>query len=189
MMAETHDREPNEIRVNRAPFLTLWASVVARRLGYDENEALTLGRAVAGLAAQSKGRRLGIYQPRPEAEREKTRKKRETIGEERVEVMGRLVPCVRTGIGLRALSNTSPTDPESIRRYLRGRFKEDLAAVESRLMALAMTYAPQALDQEAMNVYMSLRPNVPKGRKGWGKAGLLDMNAIDRLIAERLNEG
>ncbi len=54
------------ISINRAPFLTLWAAVVAQRLGFDEDEALTLGKAVAGLTAQAKGRRLGIYKPHVE---------------------------------------------------------------------------------------------------------------------------
>jgi len=39
------------IKINRAPVLTLWAAVVAKRLGFKWNEALTLGRAVAGLNA------------------------------------------------------------------------------------------------------------------------------------------
>ena len=43
------------ITINRAPVLTLWAAVVAERLGFDRDEALTLGRAVAGLNAYSKG--------------------------------------------------------------------------------------------------------------------------------------
>lgn len=47
------------IMVNRAPVLTLWAAVVAERLGFERDEALTLGKAVAGLTAQSKGQRLG----------------------------------------------------------------------------------------------------------------------------------
>lgn len=42
------------IRINRAPVLTLWAAVVAERLGYEEETALTLGKAVAVLNAQSK---------------------------------------------------------------------------------------------------------------------------------------
>ena len=50
------------ILINRAPVLTLWATIVAERLGFDEDEALSLGKAVAGLNAQSKGQRLGIYQ-------------------------------------------------------------------------------------------------------------------------------
>ena len=51
----------DSVLVNRAAVLTLWAAIVAERLGYDRETALTLGRAVAGLNAQSKGRRLGIY--------------------------------------------------------------------------------------------------------------------------------
>jgi len=178
-----------EIRVNRAPFLTLWASVVARRLGYGEDEALTLGRTVAGLMAQSKGRRLGIYTPSPEGKRQALREKREEIGTETVEMMGRSVPCVRTADGLRALSAASPTDPESVRRYLRERFKDALAPVEEKLVELAETFEPAELDREAMNVYLRLRPNVPKGREGWGKAGLLDTDAIDALIVSRRRSG
>jgi hypothetical protein len=45
----------NKIQINRAPVLTLWASVVAQRLGFDERKALSLGKAVSGLTAQSKG--------------------------------------------------------------------------------------------------------------------------------------
>lgn len=47
------------IRINRAPVRTLWAAVVDEQPGFDRNEALSLGRAVAGLNAQSKGRRRG----------------------------------------------------------------------------------------------------------------------------------
>jgi len=41
----------HSIEINRAPVLTLWATVVAEQLGFDHDEALTLGRAVAGLNA------------------------------------------------------------------------------------------------------------------------------------------
>jgi hypothetical protein len=58
------------ISINRAPVLTLWAAVVARRLGLDEDEALSLGKAVAGLNAQAKGRRLGIFKPHGEKAKE-----------------------------------------------------------------------------------------------------------------------
>ena len=37
------------VSINRAPVLTLWAAVVAERLGFDEDEALSLGKALAGL--------------------------------------------------------------------------------------------------------------------------------------------
>ncbi len=48
------------IRVNRAPVLTLGATVVAERLGYPLDTPLTLGRAVCGSSARAKARRLGI---------------------------------------------------------------------------------------------------------------------------------
>ena len=51
------------IHINRAPVMTLWAAVVAERLGYARDEALTLGRAVAGMNAQAKALRLGIREP------------------------------------------------------------------------------------------------------------------------------
>jgi hypothetical protein len=48
------------ITIYRAPVLTLWA-VVSERLGFDPAEALSLGKALAGLNAQTKGRSLGIF--------------------------------------------------------------------------------------------------------------------------------
>jgi hypothetical protein len=44
------------IRVNRAPVLTLWATVVAERLGYPPETALTLGRFVEGSSECAKDR-------------------------------------------------------------------------------------------------------------------------------------
>jgi len=51
--------------VNRAPVLTLWTAVVAEALGFEHDEAQTLGRAVAELNAHSKGVSLGLFQPTP----------------------------------------------------------------------------------------------------------------------------
>ena len=54
----------------RVPVLTLWAAVVAERLGFDHTTALTLGQAVAGLSAYAKGVSLGIIEPKPDLVRE-----------------------------------------------------------------------------------------------------------------------
>lgn len=69
----------NCISMNRAPALTLWATVVARRLGFRKQEAPTLGKAVAGLNAQAKGQRLGIFSPKQEKPKEVREKKRRAI--------------------------------------------------------------------------------------------------------------
>jgi hypothetical protein len=41
------------VMVIRAPLLTFWAAVVAEVLGYEHDEPLTLGGAVAGMNAYS----------------------------------------------------------------------------------------------------------------------------------------
>src|SRR3954447_347955 len=113
------------IRVNRAPVLTLWAAVVAERLGFERDEALTLGRALAGLTAHAKGVRLGILAPAAPAEAEEGRRGPggggggggEGLG---VRLRGRAIPVVRTPGGLRALAKDEPVRPESVERYLAG---------------------------------------------------------------------
>ena len=47
------------LEINRAPVLTMWAAVIAERLGHPADTALTLGRAVAGSAARVKARNIG----------------------------------------------------------------------------------------------------------------------------------
>ncbi len=173
------------ININRAPFLTLWATVVAQRAGYAEDEALTLGRAISGLTAQSKGRRLGLYEPSSDAQRAAVQADRAELGGESVPFMGRSVPCVRTSEGLRALARATPVDPGSVRKYLLGKFGDHLSTVEAKLRQLAATFDPQEIEEQAMDVYMRLRPQVPPGTAGWGKAGALDLTEIDRLTASR----
>jgi hypothetical protein len=56
----------NVISIDRAPVLTLNAAVVAQRLGFNEDEALSLGKAVAGLNAhRSHVRPQASVQPLP----------------------------------------------------------------------------------------------------------------------------
>jgi hypothetical protein len=110
------------IRVNRAPVMTLWAAVVAEHLGFDEDEALTIGKTVAGLNAYAKGVRLGIYTPDRETLK-KERKKPPTEEVLHVDILHRAVPVVRTKEGLRALSHDKPVFPDSVRKYLASKLK------------------------------------------------------------------
>jgi hypothetical protein len=106
-----------KIKINRAPVLTLWAAVVAERLGYDKNEALTLGKAVAGLNAQSKGRRLGIYEEKKDEPKET--KKESHIKLDFVELLGRGISVIKTSKGLRAAIKGEEITPQSVEKYLR----------------------------------------------------------------------
>src|SRR5574339_1054896 len=107
-----------KIKINRAPVLTLWATVVAERLGYVEETALTLGKAVAGLNAQSKGRRLGIYEEKSEEEKEREKKTEKPVRMEFIELLGRGIPVIKTSKGLRAAIKGEEIDPKSVEKYL-----------------------------------------------------------------------
>jgi hypothetical protein len=49
-----------KIKINRAPVLTLWAAVVAERLGYDEETALTLGTKIKKIRGKKKRSGLNL---------------------------------------------------------------------------------------------------------------------------------
>jgi hypothetical protein len=166
------------VSVNRAPVLTLWAAVVAERLGYEPDTALTFGKAVAGLNAQSKGRMLGIFGPPKGAERGGPPKKA-GLGEEFwVEVCGRGVPAKNTEQGVRAVVKDKPVEPDSVWRYLEGKFGEDLQDVRDAMAELADSYEPDELADAAYKLYEKFRPKIASGRRGWGQKGDLDLDAI-----------
>src|SRR5690349_1791701 len=170
-----------KIKINRAPVLTLWAAVVAERLGYDEETALTLGRAVAGLNAQSKGRRLGIYEEKSEEEKEKEAKKQKPVKTELIEILGRNVPAIKTPKGLRAAIKGEAIYAESVETYLKQKFKDDLDETRAAMEKLAKAYTPKQLESKAYDLYEKFRPEIPEGTKGWGAKGELDLDYIRSL--------
>ena len=172
---------PQTITVNRAPVMTLWAAVVAERLGYDEETALTLGKAVAGLNAQSKGKKLGIYEEKTEEEKKEEKKKEKAVKVEFIEVLGRGVPVVKTPRGLRAAIKGEPIHAGSVQSYLEQKFKDDLEETRKAMEKLAKAYTPKQLESKAYDLYEKFRPEIPEGKKGWGAKGELDLDYIRSL--------
>ena len=170
------------LSINRAPVLTLWAAVVAQRLGFDEDESLTLGKALAGLNAQTKGRSLGIFKPheeKPTKAREKDRGEKLWI-----EICGRPVPSKNTDDGIRAVKGAQVIEPDGVRRYLEGKFGDELGAVRSAMQRLAKSLNPKELADRAFGLYERFRPSIPEGVKGWGAKGDLDLGVIEGLAKE-----
>src|ERR1700686_2583338 len=131
------------IQINRAPVLTLWAATVGERLGFDQDEALSLGKAVAGLNAQSKGQRLGIFKPVPqEVKKARARKGGEEFF---IEICGRQVPAINTPDGVRAVIKNQPIEPKSVERYLESKFGESLDNARSAMRDLAKPFRPGQL--------------------------------------------
>lgn len=177
---------PEAITINRAPVLTLWATVVAERMGYDPEAALTLGKQLAGLNAQSKGQRLGIYEPPSEEERVERARQRPPGETFTVELLGRAVPAVNTSQGLRAVDKDKPVDPQSVRRYLEKKFGDALPAARQAMQQLAASFAPEELARKAYALYEDFRPEIPEGKKGWGAAGVLNLDKLRRLARQAI---
>ena len=168
--------------MNRAPVLTLWAAVVAEVLGCEHDEALTLGRAVAGLNAYSKGVSLGLFQPTRRAIKEQRRKmrKEETVT---IDLLHRAVPAKHADEGLRALSGESPIHPESVQKYLESKFGDALEDVSNAMLELAKSLPPSQLAARAYPLYEKFRPDIPPGKKGWGASGKLNLDLIRKMAS------
>ena len=163
--------------------LTLWAAIVAERLGFDREEALSLGKAVAGLTAQSKGRRLGIFAPTPEALKKARKEKR--AKELWIELLGRHVPAINTPDGIRAMNKAKSVDPAGVEKYLYGKFGEELPAAREAMRSLAKAFKADQLAQEAFRFYEEFRPGIPEGVAGWGAKGELDLDRVRALASKK----
>jgi hypothetical protein len=183
MMSASADHRT--IRVNRAPVLTLWATVVAERLGFERETALTLGRVVAGKSAQVKGRALGLYEPLHEPPSKAAEQRREGLEPDdmlHVHLLGRTIPAVRTPEGIRAVAkDLRPTSALSVKRYLESKFGDHLDEVWRAMERLATSLSPEELNQRGFGLYEAFRPAIPPGARGWGAAGELDLNRIADL--------
>lgn len=170
----------DQITVNRAPVMTLWAAVVAEKLGFDRDEALTLGKAVSGLNAQSKGQRLGLYdKPTPESRAEARRHSPEE--QYSVGLMGRTIPVLNTKYGVRAVNEGRPEDPAAVQRYLENKFGEALPEVRAAMEELAASFGRDELKRRAYDLYEEFRPEIPQGKRGWGAEGPLDLRKIREM--------
>lgn len=168
------------IIINRAPVLTLWASVVARRLGFGRDEALTLGGAVRGLNAHRKGATPHLVPPSPKAIKQR-RRELKSGKRIKVDLMQRAVPVVRTRKGLRALSKDRPIAPATVEHYLEIKFGDALKLVRNAMKRLARSMSAPEIAAQADALYAQFRPRIPAGEPGWAAEGKLDIARIARL--------
>ena len=174
----------NKIAINRAPVLTLWATVVAERLGYKHAEALTLAKALTGSTAQAHGQALGIYTPKEKKDDKKKAKESKPLEVISQQFLAKKIPMVRTAEGLRAVSNGQPIQPESVERYLASKFGDALPAARDAMQELARSVPPKQLGASAYVLYGMFAPKVPAGAQGWGAKGELDLDVIRSLVSK-----
>jgi hypothetical protein len=172
------------IRVNRAPVLTLWASVVAERLGYPTDTALTLGRFVAGSSARAKARSLGIADETPEAAERREKRAASKPQRQTVRLLGRDVPVLPADDGtLRADDHGKPASVRGAQSYIARAFGDQLGDVRAAMDALAASLPPEELNRVGFRLYEQFRPEVPTGAEGWGATGELRIERIQSARA------
>ncbi|KAI9467026.1 hypothetical protein BJY52DRAFT_39821 [Lactarius psammicola] len=120
--------------VNRAPVMMAWASVVAERLGFSREEALSIASVYTEMNAISKGVSLGVYDKKREADL----KAAHTGGAQPyVDLLGRRVPLYRSASGAwRAFtaedSDGSPGAPGAAYGYITRALRQTAPAVDGR---------------------------------------------------------
>jgi len=167
------------IRVNRAPVLTLWAAIVAERLGHDADAAITLGRAVAGSSARVKARAIGLEEKRKDGDLRDATKALRSVPQPTVHLLGRDLPVVEQKGSQYALDHDKPASPRPAYAYVEKAFGGHLPAVRRAMEALADSLPPEELNRIGFRLYEHFRPEVPAGAAGWGKKGILDLKQIE----------
>jgi hypothetical protein len=158
--------------------LTLWATVVAERLGHPPETALTLGRAVAGSSARIKARRLGITDEAQQAEERNAEAAGLKPRRETIRLLGRDIPVLPAHGILRAEDNGKSASRRRVKGYLTWAFGARLAEVRAEMEALATTLPPEELNRVGFRLYEHFRPDVPQGAEGWGAKGVLQVDRI-----------
>ncbi|KAF4619664.1 hypothetical protein D9613_005009 [Agrocybe pediades] len=147
--------------INRAPVMMAWATLVAERMHFTRDEALSIASVYTEMNAITKGVSLGLY----DKDKERGQEAAKGGSQPYVELMGRR-PLYRSQAGQwRALSNGSPVPSGSAFSYISRAFRQRTPHILGAMKLLADSYTPQELNQNAWSLYAEFRPKVNE----WGK--------------------
>ncbi|KAI0661016.1 hypothetical protein C8Q70DRAFT_1044290 [Cubamyces menziesii] len=156
--------------VNRAPIMMAWAFVVAERLGFKREEALSIASVYTEMNAVSKGVSLGIYRDGEGRGMDASR----TGSQPYVQLMGRR-PLYQTATSQwRALSSGAPVAPTSAFSYISRALRQTAPHIVGALRLLAASYSPSELNDKGFALYAEFRP----ASEGWGQRGEVRCSAI-----------
>ncbi|KAF8974487.1 hypothetical protein BDZ97DRAFT_1911666 [Flammula alnicola] len=147
--------------INRAPIMMAWAMLVAERMHFSREEALSIASVYTEMNAITKGVSLGIYNK----DKERGSDAEKGGSQPYVELMGRR-PLYRSQAGQwRALANGNPVAPINAFSYISRSFRQTTSHIIGALKLLADSYSAQELNDKAWSLYAEFRPEVNE----WGK--------------------
>ena len=191
------DIDLSPVITNRAPVLTLWAAVLAH-VGPAQLpwlSALTVGKAIAAMLAQSRGRALGIFEPSSDRgrKRQKTAEEKEHESAD-VQVLGIRVHMARVEQHVYATISNKPVNASQCDRYVHQHFGANRPRVIAVMKHLTHCILARGADGEAdvtgrysFTLYESFRPTMAGGQApGWGQKGELDLHKMVEMAKNEL---
>ncbi|KAL4241938.1 hypothetical protein ABKN59_000495 [Abortiporus biennis] len=164
------DLMPKYAVTNRAPIMTAWAFVVAERLGFHREEALSIASVYTEMNAISKGVSIGIYDKGKAKGIEATKGGSQPY----VDLMGRRPLFQTASSRWLALSKGTPVAPTAAYSYITRSLRQTTPRILGSLRLLSLSFPPAELNQKGYALYCEFRPDV----EGWGKKGEVKCSTI-----------
>ncbi|KAF8076475.1 hypothetical protein FPV67DRAFT_1776968 [Lyophyllum atratum] len=180
--------------INRAPLMTAWATIVAERLGFRREEALSIASVYTEMNAVAKGVSLGKFEKGKERGIEAVKGGSQSY----IEFMGRRcvqyvdffpihpdsmfastslprIPLYQTqNQQWRALSNGTPVKPSTAFSYISRAFRQTTPYIIGALKLLADSFSIEEVNGLAWGLYAEFRPSVDQ----WGARSEVNCSTI-----------
>lgn len=181
-MESDSGKSKDDIIINRAPVLELWAATVTSFL-YPElswETSLSAGSAISTLCAISKGRAIGtIDKPdSSKAEKKKQRYKGDQLDE--LDVMSFHLK-LKDGYVLIGDKPKTPNEQTLIKKFGEAAYEHAKETFQDSLQS--WSGQEDELNAQAFHHYEVFRPTVPKGQKGWGRKGILNLQTVKDAVS------
>ncbi|KAL1588216.1 hypothetical protein WHR41_02901 [Cladosporium halotolerans] len=176
----------DSILINRAPVLELWAATVTSFMypALSWETCLSAGSAISTLCAVSKGRAIGtIDQPDPaaaEKKREERRRRAENEELEELEVMGFHLK-LKDGFAMVGDKPKKANEATLMKKFGESEYARAKGVFQDALKD--WKGKEEDLNAQAFHHYEDFRPTVAQGQKGWGRKGMLNLQAVREAVS------
>jgi hypothetical protein len=176
------DKSDDGIMINRAPVLELWAATVTSFLYPKISWATSLsaGSAISTLCAISKGRAIGAIEKKDPSAAKKQREEKPDDQLEELEVMGFHLKLT-DGQAVVGDKPKKANESALVKKFGEEAYERVKSAFQEALQL--WTGQEDELNARAFHCYEDFRPTVPRGQKGWGRKGMLNLQTVKDAVA------
>ena len=172
----------DEILINRAPVLELWAASVTSFLYPDISWKISLsaGSAISTLCAISKGRAIGSIDKPDSSKAEKKKQGSKSDQLDELDVMSFHLK-LKDGHVLVGDKPKKANEQTLIKKFGEEAYEQAKETFRDSLQL--WSGQEDELNAQAFHHYEVFRPTVPKGQKGWGRKGVLNLQTVKAAVS------